>query len=127
MAIKAAVRWQPDAFRTSLETTIQNFDPTTTPPSGTLIRMAQLVVYDDTEVTGGNYAAGDPATERNLVLLYAEPIGMELALFQPLNAAASAAAWATALQAFANRVTPAVALLVKAQRAAMRTAPIVLS
>jgi hypothetical protein len=125
MAIKGAVRWRPDAFRSPLTTTVANLDPTATPPAGQVVMIAQLVAYDETAVTGANYRAGDPATERELVILYEEPVSMELAAFDGLTNAAAAALWSTALDAFKARVLPAGPVLVKAIRAA-RIAPPVL-
>jgi hypothetical protein len=87
--------------------------------------VAQAVAYDDTVVTGATYQAGDPATERNLVVLYEEPITKELAIFEPMTAAQATAEWAAALDAFKARVLPAGPLLVKAIRTA-RIAPPVL-
>lgn len=60
MAIKAAVRWKPDTYRSSLETTVSGFDGTTV--TGSIVQITQLVAYDDSVVTGGNYKPGDPST-----------------------------------------------------------------
>lgn len=125
MAIQAAVRWKPDIYRSSLETTIQDFDPTATPPTGQVVMTAQAVVFDNTVVTGANYKPGDPATERNIVVLYEEPITMELAAFDGLTEAQAKAAWDAALADFLARVTPAGPLLIRTIRAARISPPIV--
>lgn len=127
MAIKAAVRWKPDIGRTSLETTIQNFAPSSVPPAGNIVRTAQLVGYDDTVVTGANYAAGDPQTERRLIVLYETPITLDLAGFASLTAAQARALWDSALTDFGTTVRPAAPTLVIAQLGAMQSAPVVLS
>ena len=126
MAIKGAVRWRPDAFRTPLTTTVANLDPAATPPTGQVVMHAQLVAYDDADVTPANYKAGDVATERDLVILYEEPISMELAAFDGLTNAQAAALWATALNEFKTRVTPAGPNLLKAIRTARRAAPVLI-
>lgn len=126
MAIKGAVRWRPDAFRSPLTTTVANLDPAATPPAGQVVMIAQLAAYDDQQVTAQNYEPGDPATEKRLVILYEEPITMELAAFDGLANAQAAALWTDALDDFKTRVTPAAAVLVKAIRAARTAPPVVL-
>lgn len=138
MAIKGAARWKPDSYRTTLEATVLGLNPTgettdpetgettqTGTPEGTVVMTAQLVAYDDTQLTGQNYQAGHPDTERKLVVLYEETVMKSLGGFASMTQAEAAAEWATALQAFSARVAPAGPALVKAIRAA-RTAPPVL-
>lgn len=124
MAIRGAVRYKPDTYRSTLSTTIANFDPAATPPAGTIVMTAQAIAYDDTQVTAANYQPGDPATERNLVVLYEEPISMELAAFDGLTQAAASQLWTDALTAFKTRLTPAGPVLVKAIRSARLAPPI---
>ena len=126
MAIKGAVRWRPDAFRSPLTTTVANLDPAATPPTGQVVMIAQALVYDDTKVTGANYKPGDPATERELVILYEEPVSMELAAFDGLTEAQAAALWEDALTAFKTRVLPAGPVLIRAIRTARTAPPVVI-
>lgn len=126
MAIRGACRWRPDAFRSPLTTTVANLDPAATPPTGQVVMHAQLVAYDDTVVTPASYSPGDPATEKALVILYEEPITMELAAFDGLTTGAAAALWADALTEFKTRVTPAGPVLLKAIRPARIAAPILI-
>ena len=127
MAVRGAVRFKPDVYRSSLETTVSGLKPDATPPEGTVYMVAQLVAYDDTVVTGGNYVAGDPATERNITILYEETLGKELASFNALTQPQATAAWTTSLDQFRIRVEPAAANLLKAIRGARRTNPVLMS
>lgn len=124
MAIKAAVRIKPDTYRSSLSTTIQNFDPAAAPPTGQVVMVAQAIVYDDAVLTGTNYQPGDPVTERNIVVLYEEVITKELAVFNSLTQAQATAEWTAALNEFMTRILPAGPTLVKAIRSARLAAPV---
>lgn len=56
MAVRVAARWRPQAYRSTTET-IRD-------ASGR-IEVLQLVVFDDTQIGGGNpYVPGAPATEQ---------------------------------------------------------------
>lgn len=127
MALKGAVRFKPDVYRTSMEATVGSLDPAASPPSGTVYMVAQLVAYDDAVVTGGNYKPGDPATEQNVTVLYEETLSQELAAFAGLTQPQATALWTAALNAFQVRVTPAGPVLLRAIRAARLTPPVVLS
>lgn len=129
MAVKRAVRWQPDAKMNVQQTLIGGLDTSTNPAGGTVTMVAQLVAYDDTVVTGGNYSAGDPATEKNLAILYQEPVSMDLASFNGLTAANAKAQWDAALAAFGTRMqtNAADALIQKAVLSARRSAPVVIA
>lgn len=124
MAIKGAARWKPDVYRTSLESTVIELDPAASPPSGIVVMIAQLVVYDDTVVTPANYLAGDPATERNITVLFEQPVSKALGPFTAMTGAQALAEWDAALSTFAAWVQPAGVVLVRAIRNARRSAPI---
>lgn len=130
MAIKGAVRWKPDTYRTSLEATVLELDPAPEgggPPEGTVVMTAQLVAYDDTSFGAGNaYRPGHRDTEDKLVILYEEPVTKALAPFKAMTAQEAQAEWATALEAFRDRVLPAGSTLVKAIRAARLAPPILI-
>lgn len=127
MAIRVACRWKPDTYRSSLETTVAGLDPAAMPPAGTIVMHAQLCAYDDTVVTGASYKAGDPVTERAIVVLYEESISMDLAGFDSLTQAQATQQWADALAVFRDRVSPAAPALLRAIRAARIASPVVLS
>ena len=128
MAIKGACRWKPDIYKTSLETTVANLDPTATPPTGSVVMTAQLVGYDDTKIGAGNpYAPGASGVEQFITVLYEEPITKELSAFEVMSQAQATAEWAAALDAFKTRVLPAGPLLLKAIRAAKIAAPILIN
>lgn len=126
MAIKGAVRFAPDVYRSSLETTVAALDPAATPPTGTVVMRVQLVAYDDAVVTGGNYSAGDPATEKNLVVLYEDTLQMELATFNGLTQPQATTLWTNALSAWGATVSPAALNLLKAIRGARISPPVVI-
>lgn len=128
MAVKRAVRWQPDAKMNVQQTLIAGLDTSQNPATGTVTMVAQLVAYDDTVVTSGNYSAGDPATEKNIAILYQEPVSMDLTSFNALTAANAKAQWDAALTAFGTRMrtNAADALVQKAVLSARRSAPQVL-
>lgn len=123
MAIRGAVRFKPDMYRSSLEATVAGLNAAATPPTGSIVMMAQLVAYDDTVVTGANYKPGRPDIEQEITVLYEEPIMMDLSVFSGKTQAQSTAMWSTALTDFANRVSPAAVSLLRAIRAARLSAP----
>jgi hypothetical protein len=126
MAVRGAVRFKPDTNKTALEATIGGLNAAATPPTGTVYMVAQLVAYDDTVVTPANYTAGDPATERNITVLYEETLSKDLAVFNGINQAAATALWATALTAWRDQIAPAAPNMLKAIRGARRAAPVLL-
>lgn len=126
MAIKGAVRFKPDVYRSSLETTVAGLNAAATPPTGTVVMRVQLVAYDDTVVTGGNYSPGEPSTEKNLVILYEDTLQMELAAFNGLTQNQATTLWTNALSAWGNSVLPAAPNLVKAIRGARVAPPVVI-
>lgn len=127
MAIKGAVRFKPDMWKSTLESTVGGLDPAATPPTGTVYMPVQLVAYDDAVVTGGNYSPGEPATEKNITVLYEDTLQLELAAFQGINQAAATALWTAALNNWKTWITPAGVNLLKATRSARLSAPILLS
>lgn len=128
MAIRGAVRFKPDMYRSTLEATVGALDASATPPTGTVYMPVQLVAYNDTEVgTQGNpYVAGDPASERFITVLYEETLQMELAAFQGKSQAAATAMWTAALTEWRDAVAPAGPNLLKAIRAARIAPPVLL-
>lgn len=123
MAIRGAVRFKPDMYKSSLETTVANLNPAAAPPTGTVYMPVQLVAYDDTVVTAGNYKPGDPATEREITVLYEDTLSMELSAFNGITQAAATTLWTNALANWKALVTPAGPNLLKAIRSARLTPP----
>lgn len=66
MAIRGAVRFKPDMYRSTLEATVGELNAAATPPTGTVFMVAQLVAYDDTRVgaAGNPYVPGAAASRR---------------------------------------------------------------
>jgi hypothetical protein len=131
MAIKGAVRFKPDMYRSTLEATVGGLQPTPEgggPPKGTVYMPVQLVAYDDAQVgTGGNpYVPGAPASEQFITVLYEDTLQMDLAAFNGISQAAATALWATALDNWKTWVTPAGVNLLKATRAARNLPPSVI-
>lgn len=139
MAITGGVRWKPDTYRSTVNTTIQNFNPTGTTtdpetgettetgiPSGGVVMIAQAVAYDTEDFANAPYLPGDPETERKLVILYEEPIVKDLSAFHNMTQAEADAEWRNSLQDFLDRVLPAAGTLVKAVRPARIAPPILL-
>lgn len=114
MAIHGALRYKPDIYQTALETTIAEIDLSTTPPTGVVVRTAQLVLFDDAVTTGANYKPGDPATERNLCLVDQTPIMIDLASFAGKTAEQCNKMWTDALNAWGQPYVQHGGLLVNA-------------
>lgn len=125
MTIRTGVRWKPSVYRSSQETINQGLDPSTTPPSGTIVRIAQCVAYDDTKVaTGGNpYKPGSPATEVEIYILDESPRLLDLAAMDGKTQVQINAMWATALTDYKVFIQPAVAALVKSEIGVQLTPP----
>lgn len=123
MAIRGAVRWRPDTYRSPLLATVAELDPTAEPPTGSIVMVAQLVAYDDTQLTGANYQPGHPDTERKLVILHERTYTKELAAFATMTQSEASAAWADTLADYKAWVLPAGPTLLKAIRAARTAAP----
>lgn len=131
MAVVGAVRWKPDTYRSSLETTVAGLsvDPEGDgPPEGTIVMVAQLVAYDDQRFPNPQaYQSGNPATEQWVTVLYAEPIMMDLSAFASMTDQQAQDAWADALAAFGARLLPAVPVLIRAVRAAKIAPPVTIT
>lgn len=109
MAITARVRFIPDVLTD--RTTVANAAPDGT--TGTLFFPIQVIVYDDTVVTAGNYKAGDPATEAAVTVVHSDVVMGELASLNPMTPAqqnswldAQLDAWAAANKPMLNTVAP---------------------
>lgn len=126
MALKGAVRWKPDTYESSILTKISSFDPTTTPPTGDVVMIAQLVMYNDVIVTPENYKKGDPATESNITVLYEAPITKSLSSFSGMTAGQMATEWANTLSTFRLFVQPAATYLANVLWTARNAPPILL-
>lgn len=126
MALKGAVRFKPDMYRSSLEATVLSLNPLASPPTGTVVMPVQLVAYDDAVVTAGNYVPGDADTEKNITVLYETSLQMELAAFNGLTQPQATALWTNALATWKTWVTPAALNLLRATRAARLTPPSVI-
>ena len=85
MAVKAAIRYKPDTYRSGLETLVEGFNPAT--GTGTIILPVQVCMYDDTVVTGANYTPGDPASERNINVLYEDQLRFDIATLTAMTQA----------------------------------------
>ena len=134
MSIRTAIRLKPDTFRGGLETTIQWSTPAAAPGgpvparAGTVVRIAQLVIYDDTKVGNAQspYNPGSEATERFVVVCDQEAISLALGSFAGLTYQAAQALWQAPLQAAADRWAPDRDALAKAAGGAWLVPPIVL-
>lgn len=141
MAIKGGVRWKPDQYRTSLEATVTDLNPTgqqydengnpttaTGVPEGTVVMIAQAVAYDDAVFGDGAgqvpYRPGDPETERHLVVLHEETKMYELSAAYAPTAAQIDAFFAAELEAYRDWVLPAGGTLAKVMYTARMAPPI---
>lgn len=125
MAIRTGVRFKPSVYRSSQETINASLNPGATPPTGTVVRIVQLVGYDDTQVAyaGNPYAAGTPATESKIYILDEQPKMIELAAVNGQSQANVNAMWAAVLAAYKTEIQPAVANLVKSEIGIQSAAP----
>jgi hypothetical protein len=139
MAIKGAVRWKPDAYRSSIEATVIDLNPTgqyndaegnplppTGVPGGTIILVAQAVAYDDAKVGGaGNpYRPGHPDTEREIVVLHEQTRQYDLSAVQTMTQAQVNSFLNSELIAYKNWVLPAGTSLVKTFYSARMAPPV---
>lgn len=85
MAVKAAIRYKPDTYRSGLETLVEGFNPAT--GTGTIILPVQVCIYDDVVVTGANYVPGDPSSERNINVLYEDQLRFDIATLAAMTQA----------------------------------------
>lgn len=123
MAVRGGYRWKPDAYRSTTSTTIQDFDPSANPPTGGVVMIAQAIAYDDAALKDVAYRAGVSDTEAAIVVLYEEPVVMDLTAFASMTGAEATAAWGTALTDFETRVAPAMPVLIRAIVPARQAAP----
>lgn len=125
MAIRTGVRFKPSVYRSSQETINAGLNPAAVPPSGTIVRIVQLVGYDDTQVAyaGNPYAPGTQATESKMYILDERPLMLELSSFNAMNQAQANAAWAAVLASYKTEMQPAVANLVKSEIGVQTAAP----
>lgn len=139
MAVKGAVRYKPDTYRSSLETLVAGLSPQgaqTNPgvqpptydgvPAGDVVMVAQLVAYDDVQLQLANYKPGDPLTEQYITVLHERPITLALAAFNGLTQTQATALWTAELNSYKTWVTPAATTLLRAIRAARRANPVLL-
>lgn len=123
MTVRGGVRFKPDMYRSSLESTVGSLDPSATPPTGTVFMVVQLAAWDDADFAGVTYTPGDPATESLLTILYEDTLSMELAAFAGKTEQQATAMWAAALANWKNYVAPAALTLLNATRGARLTPP----
>lgn len=92
MTAKIAVRWRPQAYRSTIETIDTASSGTN---AGDRIETLQVVVYDDTQLaTPGNpYVPGSPATEQFLRVVTETPISLGVDAFVGKTYAESKALW----------------------------------
>lgn len=126
MAIKAAVRFKPEVGRTPLETTIQTPDFTATPPTGGMVRIIQLVGWDDATLPLASYQAGMPDSERRLVVIDQKAVTLDISAFSGITYAAAEALWQAELTAAAAEWTPVLATLLRAAAGSVLADPVVL-
>ena len=139
MAIKGAVRWKPDTYRSSIEATVVDLNPLgqysdvdgnplppTGVPGGTLIFVIQAVAYDDTKLgtVGNPYRPGHPDTEREIVVLHEQTRQYDLSAVQTMTQAQVNSFLNSELLAYKTWVLPAGASLVKAFYGARMSAPV---
>jgi len=125
MAIRTGVRFKPSVYRSSQETINASLNPGATPPTGTVVRIVQLVAYNDAELTtpGNPYAAGTPATESKIYILDEQPKMQELAAMDGKTQGQVNAMWAAVLAAYKTEMQPAAANLVKSEIGVQSAAP----
>ena len=121
MAIKAALRFKPDTYRSGMETLIEGFNPAT--GTGTIILPVQVVMYDDTVVTGANYTPGDPASERNINVLYEDQLRFDIAALTAMTQANLSAFLTSQLNAWGQIVKPGMTGIGRIVLAAKRATP----
>jgi hypothetical protein len=108
MALRTGTRFKPDTFRGAQETFYEN--PTRASPGAPLqadvVRVVQLVVYDDAVIVAGSpgagqvrYRAGSEETESRLIIADQEVIRVALSALRGKTLAAQTAIWQAALQA----------------------------
>jgi len=122
MAQRLAARYKPDTYRSSLETLVQNFNPTAV--TGTIVLPVQLCMYDDTVVTGANYQPGDPASERNINVLYEDQLLFDIATLGAMTQANLSTFLANQLTAWGQSVKAAGPALGRIVVTAKRAAPV---
>ena len=125
MAIKTGVRFKPSVYRSSQSAVNMGLDPAATPPAGTIVRIVQLVGYDDTQVTtaGNPYRPGDAATERFMYILDEQPKMVALEGLDGKTQTQINAIWAQVLADYKTQMQPAVANLVKSEIGVQSAAP----
>lgn len=128
MAIRTGVRFKPSVYRSSQETINAGLNPSPEgdgPPEGTVVRIVQLVGYNDAEVTtGGNpYRPGDPATERFIYILDEQPKMIDLSAINGKTQNQVNAIWSAVLSDYKTQMQPAVASLVKSEIGVQSAAP----
>lgn len=95
MAAKYAVRWRPPAYRSTIETIIQNKELNANPPRyGNRVKVLQLVAYDDASINAQNpYRPGHPDTERYIEVAEEVVISLDVGAFVGKSVAQSTAIW----------------------------------
>lgn len=135
MALVSGVRWKPDKGRTSLETTMANFDPQAEGgPVGAIPMIAQLIAYDDTKIgatanpsTGRvAYKPGASAVEAEIVVLHEQVRWGELEAFATMTQAEIDVFWRTQLEDYRVWVTPAAVPLGMVKLSQIMAPPILL-
>jgi len=125
MAIKGAIRWKPDVYRSSTNTTIAGLvlpaATSTDKPQGTIIMIAQAVTFDDIRFGPVNaYRPGHVESEIFVDVLFEQAIQKDISVFIGKSYAECEAIWDAELEAFKTWVTPHGTLLVNAIRPARR-------
>ncbi len=102
-----------------------NPSPEEGPPSGAVVRIVQLVGYDDTQVAfaGNPYRPGTQDTERFIYILDEQPKMLALEAFNGITQNQANTLWANVLAAYKAEMQPAVANLVKSEIGVQSVAP----
>lgn len=142
MAIRIAFRWKPDAYRSTNEATVADLRPRgespapetpgqppaepTGVPAGTIVMIQQAVAYDTDRLSAASYRPGDPATERNIVVLHERVRQYDLTAAHNASQAQIDTFLATELAGYRDWVAPAIPALARVAYAARQSTPIVL-
>lgn len=101
MAIRIGVRIKPEPGRSALETTIQDPGEENGMATGGMVRVLQLVGWDDTKLPLANYTPGLPETERHLIIIDQHVATLSVAAFVGATFAETHAMWEAA---FADKI-----------------------
>lgn len=125
--ISTGVRFKPAIYRSTQDTINQGLDPSATPPSGVVVRTAQLVAWVTAKfVPYGplTYAPGSQGTEILMFILDETPIMLSLESMDGKTQNQVTAMWGAALAGYKASIEPAVDALLASEYGVQSTLPI---